>query len=182
MSGQFRADLPACLASLGRQAKLGIGAKGRLMLIRRTRGLISVWYVVFSTRVPSRFLMWAIPGRWKHVSAFGHCEAAGTWIFIDPQFCGTKVAVVPDHEAPKYLAVESREGAVVRITAHELKRANLRTVGCCTMTIRHLVGLPGWSPWKAIPDVFLRDCLRAGGEVFYPRRRCVEEQTTVRPT
>ena len=147
------------------------------MLIRRTSGLISVWYVVFSTRVPSRFLMWAIPGRWKHVSAFGYCEAAGTWIFIDPQFRGTKVAAVPDHEVLQYLAIEGQEGAVIRIAARDRKRATLRTVGCCTVTVRDLVGLPGWSPWKAIPDVFLRDCLRAGGEYFYPRVDRVPQQT-----
>jgi len=139
------------------------------MFIQRTSGRVSVWYVAFSPRVPSPFWNWAIPGHWKHVCAFGHCESAGTWIFIDPDGKGTKVAVVPDHEAPKYISDAAAEGAVLRISARELPGPHMRIIGCCTMTVRHLVGLPGRGLLSAVPDRLFADCLRAGAEVFYPR-------------
>jgi hypothetical protein len=137
------------------------------MLIRRTSGIVSVWYVVFSPSIPSPIWQRLIPGKWKHVYAFGHCEPAGTWIFIDPEFRGTKVSAVPDHEAEKYIRIAALEGAVIRIKARELASPRIRTMGCCTMTIRHLVGLPGALPWNAIPDKLFSDCIRAGGEIVY---------------
>ena len=137
------------------------------MLVRRTSGVVSVWYVVFSPSIPSPIWQRLIPGKWKHVYAFGHCEPAGTWIFIDPEFCGTQVAAVPDHEAEKYIKIASLEGAVIRIAAARRKYTNIRMMGCCTMTVRDILGMRGFAPWDAIPDRLYKHCLRAGGVIVY---------------
>jgi hypothetical protein len=141
------------------------------MLIRRTSGVISVWYVAFSARIPNPLWNWLIPGKWKHVSAFGFCEEANTWLFLDPEFTGTKAYIVVPHEVDRYISAAMAEGAILCMPASKLSGANIRSVSCCTMTIRHLLGIRGWSPWSAIPDCLYADCLAAGAVVVPP---CVE--------
>lgn len=141
------------------------------MLVERTAGKVTRWFVVFSETVPSPAFRYLIPGKFKHVMAFGYSPEARTWLFSDPAYTGAEYALVPDHLASMVIARFVGNGTVIRIDAKPFLGPNLRIISCCTSTIRHTLGLSGWGLLSLIPDQLYRDCLRAGG-VEIPR--CVE--------
>lgn len=133
------------------------------MFVQRQAGEITTWFAVFSSRVPSRLCNLLIPGRFKHVAAFGYSAEARTWIFIDPEFRGISVLVVPEHEGAEFIEAFIHNGTVLRIAVRKRSSGpNTRMASCCVSTLRDLIGLPGWGLLSALPDQLYRDCLRAG--------------------
>jgi hypothetical protein len=143
------------------------------MFIERGPGQISIWHIVFTRNVPSPLWNYLIPGKFKHVQAFGFCAEANTWVFIDPAFTGVDVIVVPDNDVNIYIEAAMVGGCeVLSIARRRHPGPNFRVVCCCTSQIRHLIGLPGWGPRGLVPDRLYRDCLKAGALPFLAG--CVE--------
>jgi hypothetical protein len=140
------------------------------LFVERHSGQVSSWYVAFETEAkpPTRFL---IPGTFKHVRAFGYCAEAMTWVFVDPQYAAMDVFVVPKHEAsPAIDAFVAKAAVVLKLDARRRRRPNARLIGCCTSTVRDILGLPGYGLLSSLPDRLYRDCIRAGAA------RCVDNR------
>jgi hypothetical protein len=132
------------------------------MFVQRHTGRIATWFVVFWARVPSRLHNLLVPGRFKHVAAFGYTAEARTWIFIDPEYRGTDVLVVPEHEGAEAISAFIVGASVLRIDARKRCGVNFRLFSCCTTTVRDLIGLDDRGIVAMLPDSLYRDCLRAG--------------------
>lgn len=147
------------------------------MFVERRSGQIDVWFVVFDRRVPNPAWNFLIPGKFKHVWCFGYCEAARTWVFVDPEYRRMRHAIVPDHLADEAIASALESGAVLRMHASARTSPNLRMISCCTATVRDILGLPGWWVWDMVPDKLYRDCLKAGAELLCVAQNAMEDKT-----
>lgn len=134
------------------------------MFVERRGGKITTWFVAFLPRSGSRLCNWLIPGRFKHVCAFAYCPENQSWAVVEPDACGTEVAIFPAVECWVFLEPLLAAGAViVKIAARKRRWLGPRLIGCCTSNVRDLVGLPGCGILSLLPDMVYRDCLRHGG-------------------
>jgi hypothetical protein len=143
------------------------------VFVQRTTGSVESWFVVFERDAP--YVL--VPSYFKHVLAYGYCEAARSWVLIDPHFAVMDVRVVPAHEGEAMIAWFTRRAiAVLKIDAGRRARPNVRLLGCCTSTVRDLIGLPGFGLLSSLPDALYNDCIMAGAVV------CVDNRAPSRKT
>lgn len=136
------------------------------MIIQRTPGLVTEWFVAFHSHC-SIWWVDALPGRFKHVSAFGLCREAATWVVYDPGAAQTLLTLVPDSAAGRAaLADHTHSAAVLKVPARVIdpRAVRFRLGFCCTTAVRHALGLPGGA---LRPDGLWRDCLRNGAELVH---------------
>lgn len=137
------------------------------MITYRGTGQVRDWFIVFEPMLERRLWNTFIPGRFKHVFAFGYVPEVRTWVLIDPAFSGMETVLIPAHEFIRYMSKVTPGCAILKMTARKSKGCNLRLVACCTSAVRNILGLPGRGIVSALPSVLYRDCLRAGAEVVY---------------
>lgn len=125
---------------------------------------IKNWLVVFHMRTRSRWVRWLVPGRFKHVSAFGYSAKARTWVFFDPTLALSRIVVLPDGNDAERMMAEATDGcAVLKIDARP-SRNRFRPYLCCTSMISHLLGLPGGA---LLPEWLWSQCLRNGATIVH---------------
>lgn len=139
------------------------------MFVQRTSGQVTTWFVTFERDAPG-WWKYLIPGEFKHVRAFGYCPRSLTYVLIDPKYAAMDVFLAPQGEIDILRLFTAKAVAVLELRAQARPRPNLRLVGCCTSTVRDLLGLPGYGPLSALPDVLYRDCIRAGATVCVDNR------------
>lgn len=129
------------------------------------------WLVVFTTTTTMPWLDRVLPGRFKHVMAFGWVEAAKVFVHYDVQFGRTRVMALPEPEGLDLIAFrlggDSGAGAL-RMPADKNARWNARVGFWCVPAIKHLLGLRSGA---LRPDRLWRDCLASGAEVIHDVRR-----------
>lgn len=127
-----------------------------------------VWYVVFHVKSSIPWLNWLTPGRFKHVSAYAHVPGYRAWLVFDCQPQGFRLI----HTQIAGIVDWTRGCTVVRMTRRERDGLNLgsRVLLWCGPSVRHLVGLKGWSP---IPLHIYKACLREGGEIMFAPERAL---------
>lgn len=124
------------------------------------------WCVVFNVEGASGWASW-VPGRFKHVRAYGFIPKTRLWLFYDVSFSGTKLMAIPDGPDAK-AAIWSFIGppgksCIIGLAKLPQRKRGFPWSNWCTSALRHLLNLPG----RALrPDAFYRDCLDNGGMPF----------------
>jgi hypothetical protein len=130
------------------------------------------WMLVFDR---SSSLWWAnlIPGRYKHVRAFGYVHDCDTYVFYDVQFVGTTLQLARGEHARRLMVEWTADADVLR---YDGGSAPLNRAWClpflCTTAIAHLIGLPGGT---LRPTAFHKQCLRYGATPFGEANGCPAE-------
>jgi hypothetical protein len=122
------------------------------------------WNVCFCARADVAWVNWLVPGRFKHVRAFGYVPAEGLWIFYDVSLAGTSLQAARDKSPAADALIRAWiDGAeVVRIARGPVKRGMPPGFWCVT-AVRHLLGI---SSGALLPGRLWRDCKRQGGKRF----------------
>ncbi len=116
------------------------------------------WFVCFSRQSATWWLKW-MPGRFKHVRAFGQVASINTWIFLDPSLDRTVLKVARGDAAAALIDAWSVESDVIRMPI-AYQGVRWPVFGWCVPQIRHVVGIRG----SALrPDALFADCLRQKG-------------------
>lgn len=118
------------------------------------------WNVVFAT---SSKYWWAqrLPGRFKHVKAFGYSLSGDCWLFFDPAL-RTTVSALSGDAAKRTIERWTGSGATLVMPA--CNRARVRFLPfCCTTAVASLLGLPGGA---LLPVHLYRQCLRNGAQIL----------------
>lgn len=116
-----------------------------------------------------------IPGRFKHVRAFGFVPVQDIWIFYDVTLKGTvlRAARFNTAAAGRLLSAWSANSQLVSIEPV----AQSRRFPCgfwCVTAIKHLIGLRSGA---LRPDALWRDCLEHGA-VTLDEARCAPDATS----
>lgn len=121
------------------------------------------WHLCFVGSADNWWVNRLIPGRFKHVRAFGFAPADCIWIFYDVTLAGTVLQVARDKTelADRLIAAWTSDATVLVI---EPRRASFAPAGWwCVPAMKHLVGVASGA---LLPDGLWRDCLRQGGRVL----------------
>jgi hypothetical protein len=120
------------------------------------------WMVVFKRRSDLWWVNLFVPGRFKHVCAFGFVPACDCWVFYDVGFERTSINLARGRAA-RYLMLDWARDAEV-LAMPKLQNApvlyNSYTF-ICTTAIAALIGIPG----ALLPDRLHAQCLRHGAEI-----------------
>jgi len=138
------------------------------MIVQLDAEEITIWFLAFHKKCLSPFWQRVIPGKYKHVNAFGWSERAQVWVYYDCGFHGTRVIVCPpgpkaDQQLERWMA-----GADVLRVSQKLKRERpiyaFRFFHLCTTAMRHLCDISGGA---LLPDGLWVDCLRENAKVIF---------------
>lgn len=122
-----------------------------------------MWFLIFETRAPKRWLHWLAMGRFKHVSALGWISDQRCWVHYDVRLGRTRVAVMPDCPGAAEAIAKLREQTVtVAVTPLSDRTAWARLGFWCVPAMAHLVGIRSQA---FRPDALYAACLRQGGSV-----------------
>lgn len=141
------------------------------MIVVREPDEIRRWFIVFWPGSVPGLNRWtrAVPGRFKHVSAFGYSDPCKTWVWYDVGLTGTEVRVLPGTKQSELLLGEWTLGCEVLVIAAGRRPNAVARLGMfCTSAVRHLCAVPGGA---LLPDGFRKDCLRHGAEVVIHAER-----------
>lgn len=139
------------------------------MIITQYAEEITEWFVVFQTATASGFLDRIIPGKFKHVCAFGWSAGCQVWVFFDPAQRMLHASVAPagklgDEAVSRFIHYRGRESSVLKM-ARQAGRGRshfMRGGFWCTSTIAHLLNMPGGA---LLPDRLWRDCINANAKI-----------------
>ena len=121
------------------------------------------WNVCFSTTGLAPWLDRLIPGRFKHVRAFGFVPLEGLWIFVDCNLMGLQVKAARDKsQACDILTRAWISDSEVVLVPHRERRRLLPGLYCAG-AIGRLIGAPGGA---LLPSTLHRQCLATGGKLF----------------
>lgn len=133
-------------------------AKSRVIHVRPPH-----WIICFRRRSPFWFFNTFIPGRHKHVIAFGPLPGQGVWLFTELTLQRLDLAVVPDKEADDAMIDAMRDSVVVHFETPEFTGWRWRPLCLCTTIIAQVIGVKS----RALrPDRLLRDVLAQGGQII----------------
>lgn len=125
------------------------------------------WLLLFSTRTRMPWLDRLVFGRFKHVTAMGWVEAAGSWVIYDVQLCRTRITVMPEEEGTAWVGrciAADPDAVVLRVPVHERGPRWFRFGSWCVPAVKHLIGLGSGA---LRPSRLFRDCLAAGAEIIH---------------
>lgn len=118
------------------------------------------WQVCFLREAENRWVNALVPGRFKHVRAFGFVPVQDLWIFYDVTLTGTAIRAARDHSAmADRLIAAWIDGAEVICVQPQRGRRRMPCGFWCVTAIVHLLGLSGST---LLPDQLHRECLRLG--------------------
>jgi hypothetical protein len=122
------------------------------------------WCVCFFKRTSMPRFDRILPGRYKHVSAFGYARGADAWIFVEPGITGTKLMVEREGPRSKPMIDHYLDGAdwlLLPVSGASPPVLSF-LAGWCVPTIARLVGR-GYGALS--PDGFWRKCVPYALEV-----------------
>jgi hypothetical protein len=134
------------------------------MLVMREPDEVRLWNLVFWDDSALPLARW-IPGRFKHVAAYGYAPLCLTWVVVDRNWHGLDLKVFPrtDDAMAKIQAWSRSAKSVLALPpSRPVKPSPLGF--WCVPAMRALVGVPGGALFV---DGFYRDCLRAGAEILF---------------
>lgn len=122
------------------------------------------WHLVFQPVSELWWVNWIVPGRFKHVRAFGLIPDTDVWIFFDVGFRKAELFVATGRAA-SYTIGTWIEGADVLVMAPAAQaRAPMWMPLLCTTAIARLLGLQCVA---VTPSTFHRRCLQNGATAIY---------------
>lgn len=122
------------------------------------------WVLVFDEKAATHWVMRLVPGRYKHVRAYGYVPFLHVWLFVDANFSGIEIMVAADGEPANALAASWAAGCdlvVMPRRSHERRSLSLAASGWCVPVIKRLIGL---NSGALRPDALFADCLQNGGQ------------------
>jgi hypothetical protein len=131
------------------------------------------WVVVFDP-MATNWLARIIPGRFKHVRAFGYVPFLHVWIFYDANFAGIEIIIAKDgadsHEMIRLWSTGC-ECVLMPRRPHANESTAVSLSGWCVPAVARLIGLPCGA---LRPDGFLAHCLRNGGKSLNEQQRAID--------
>lgn len=118
------------------------------------------WLVCFTTKSDRWWIRW-LPGRFKHVRAFGYCHETDCYIFYDPAL-RTVMFTARGTNAHLLMMEWAKDATVLIMAPLPLERVRLGPFSCVT-AIASLLGLPGGA---LLPTSLYRQCLANGAEML----------------
>lgn len=132
------------------------------MIVRRQADEITCWHVAFFSVGKYRWARF-VPGRFKHVAAFGYSHACRTWVIYDVTLSGTRIYVLPDGPDGKAILADWLVGVTV-LRPKNMKSTTVPWFGFyCVPAVRHLTGAPVRC---ATPTGLYRGLVAEGAEVI----------------
>lgn len=124
-------------------------------------GEVSTWFLCFDRSSPTWWVR-LIPGRYKHVRAFGFVPLMGVWVFFDVTLAGQWFVLARDGTDEFEAMVERwwRGADVMKIKRQRGPIGVARFGLWCVPAIAGLIGVRG----ALRPDGLWRECIRQGGE------------------
>lgn len=123
----------------------------------------AMWFLIFETRAPKRWLHWLAMGRFKHVSALGWLQDQRAWVHYDVCLGRTRISVMPDClGASDRIAALREEAVTLAMEGGREPGRWLRLGFWCVPAVAHLVGIKG-TPLR--PDALYRMALAQGAAV-----------------
>jgi len=121
------------------------------------------WQLCFSETGLAPWLDRLIPGRFKHVRAFGFVPLEQLWIFVDCNPIGIQVKAVRDKSAAFDVLIRAwTAGCEVVLVEHRVHRRFWPGLYCVGVTKR----LIGSDSGALLPTTLHRHCLATGGRPF----------------
>lgn len=129
------------------------------------------WVLVFDRRPARWWLGWLIPGKYKHVRAYGYVPFLHVWIFHDANLAGIEVWVAADGEPFRAMRAAWTAGdcdlMLMPRRQHASRSLFTAMSGWCVPHVKRLIGLRS----SALrPSTLFADCLRNGGRLHELRR------------
>lgn len=129
------------------------------------------WLVLFQSSTSRRWIDRLVPGRFKHVMAFGWVEKAKAWVSYDVQLGRTHILLMAEADGEKKIGEafgRDADAALLRCAVRLSPRPRLMPSGFwCVPAIKHLLGLRSGA---LRPDALWRDCLAQGAEIVHESR------------
>lgn len=138
------------------------------MIVLREPGEVTTWLVAFWEDTDT-LIRKLVPGRFKHVAAFGYCAPARTWLFVDNALQGTRNYLVPDGEHSERTLAQWTSGATVLKIAAKTPASGVWVTPkllLCTTNVAALIGLRRSA---LLPDGLYRQLLRENAEIICGR-------------
>lgn len=122
------------------------------------------WFVIFNRETKSRWLRW-LPGKFKHVRAYGYMPGLKVWLFFDPASNAISLGAAA-YGVEAQAIIDSWTGPpgaseILLVPPRRPAEGRFPMLGWCTTAVAHLLGLRlGAFP---TPDRLWQRCLAAGG-------------------
>lgn len=135
------------------------------LIVQRQQDQITEWNLAFWPvgRYP---LAWLVPGRFKHVAAFGYSHACRTWVLYDVTLAGTEVYVLPDGQASLATIADWTAGCSILNFANPATNIRKPFGGrlgfWCVPAMKHLLGIRSGA---VLPSQLWRSCLQHGAKI-----------------
>lgn len=124
------------------------------------------WFLCFYRSSPTWWVQTYVPGKYKHVAAFGFIPSQRLWAFYGWTFRGTEFAVIPDQAADPAINTFCLNADVFEylpeLEAPEPRRPWWNPLNLC---VTHISELTGIRSSALRPDGFLKDCLAHGAKL-----------------
>jgi hypothetical protein len=122
------------------------------------------WHLVFQPVAELWWVNWLVPGRFKHVRAFGVIPDTDVWIFFDVGFRKAELFVATGRAASVTIGNWIEGATVISIAHAAVAAASVGMPFFCTTAVRHLIGLRSCA---LRPDALLRHCLAQGARILH---------------
>jgi hypothetical protein len=119
--------------------------------------------LIFRRRAKHAWINWIVPGRFKHVAAFGYVSECDAYIFYDAWLGGTSIYVARGATARAMMMQWTRDSVVLRMDAIPPRPGVWWPRMFCTGAIARLVGVPG----ALLPISLFRQCLAHGAVIVH---------------
>lgn len=119
------------------------------------------WMLIFRPRAKHAWINWLVPGRFKHVCAFGYVHETDCFVFFDAWLGGTSIQLARGASARALIAQWTRDATVLRMDALPTAKGAWSPRMLCTTAVAHLVGVPG----ALLPSMLYRQCLAQGAVI-----------------
>jgi hypothetical protein len=137
------------------------------------------WLVCFSPKSDYPWVNRLVPGKFKHVSAFGWVEAWDCWLFVEHAGPRLFVEVVPHGDLAHERMNRAMSGCTVVVVPRGFgTQFRFRPLNNCVSTIGHLIGLRRSA---LLPDGLYRNCLAYGGQILEARPDAVGTEAGPEP-
>src|SRR5690348_8565690 len=102
------------------------------------------WILAFEPALPGQRWLNMIPGRFKHVRAYGYVPFLHVWVFVDATFAGLELRVAANGAAADAQAeLWTRHCTIVLMPRrpHANRSVLLSASGWCVPAVKRLIGL-----------------------------------------
>jgi hypothetical protein len=139
------------------------------------RGYPKRWTLCFDPSPATPLLKYLIPGRFKHVRAFGYVPLDGVWVFVDWTLKGMVIRAAPDQSQTADNLIRAWIDGCDLVQVDNGSRMRALPGFYCVGAMKRLTGVPSGA---LLPDGLWRDCLKFGGKSLDEDQRTITAPAT----